>query len=75
MSDEFGIPRMIRPLLGGLLGGSRTRRLTGGIDGDLEIGGRGERIPSDAQLAALINDGIIMLPPRYFVGYFLDLLI
>jgi hypothetical protein len=74
LSDEFGIPRLIRPLLGGLLGG-RPRRMVGASDGDFTFGGRGERIPSDAQLAALINDGMIMLPPRYFVGYFLDLLI
>ena len=76
MSDEFGVPRLIRPLLGGLLGGTRTRRTSGALsDEEFTVGGRGERIPSDAQLAALVNDGMIVLPPRYFIGYFLDLLI
>ncbi|MBI3512477.1 MAG: hypothetical protein HY060_00125 [Proteobacteria bacterium] len=75
MSDEFGFPKMIRPLLGGLLGGFRPRRATAAADGDFTFDARGGRVPSDAQLAALINDGMLMLPPRYFVGYFLDLLI
>ncbi len=75
MSDEFGIPRLIRPLIGGLLGGSRARRTGGSVDDDTSIGGPGSRIPSDDQIAALLQDGFIVLPPRYFIGYFLDLLI
>jgi hypothetical protein len=75
LSDEFGIPRLIRPLIGGLLGGSRSRRAAGSIDDGTSIGGRGERIPSDDQLAGLLQDSLLVLPPRYFIGYFLDLLI
>jgi hypothetical protein len=45
------------------------------LDSGSTIGGRGQRMPSDAQLAALIEDGALVLPPRYFMGYFLDLLI
>jgi len=74
LSDEFGIPRLIRPLLGGLLGG-RSRRIAGGNAGDSTIGGPGDRVPSDALLASLLQDGMLVLPPRYFIGYFLDLLI
>ena len=77
MSDEFGVPKMIRPLLGGLLSGFRPRRTTGTASADdlFQFDARGGRVPTNAQLAALINDGMLMLPPRYFVGYFLDLVI
>ena len=75
LSDEFGIPRLVRPLLGSLLGGLRSRRMTGGSDGDTTVGGPGERIPSDALIASLLQDGMLVLPPRYFIGYFLDLLL
>jgi hypothetical protein len=75
LSDEFGIPRLVRPLLGSLLGGLRSRRLTGGSDRDSSVGGPGERIPSDALIASLLQDGMLVLPPRYFIGYFLDLLL
>jgi hypothetical protein len=74
LSDEFGFPRMIRPLLRGLLGG-RSRRIAGGASGDSTIGGPDDRVPSDALLASLLQDGMLVLPPRYFVGYFLDLLL
>ena len=74
MNEDIGA-KFVRPLLGGLLGGSRPRRLAGSLDSDSAIGGRGQRIPNDAQLAALIEDGALVLPPRYFMGYFLDLLI
>ena len=74
MNEDLGA-KIVRPLLGGLLGGSRPRRVSGtGSDGST-IGGNGDRIPSDAQLAALVQDGVLVLPPRYFMGYFLDLLI
>jgi hypothetical protein len=33
-----------------------------------------ERIPTRAQLEALIQNGRLVLPMRYFRGYFLDLL-
>lgn len=77
MSDEFGISRLVRPLLGGLLGGLRSRRLPGGSgsDSDTTVGGPGERIPSDALIASILQDGMLVLPRRYFIGYFLDLLI
>jgi hypothetical protein len=74
LSDEFGIQRLIRPLLGGLLGNARSRRM-GGADGSSTIGDRGDRVPSDALIASLLQDGMLVLPPRYFTGYFLDLLI
>ena len=74
MNEDIGA-KFVRPLLGGLLGGSRPRRLSGSSDGDSTIGGRGQRLPTDAQLSALIEDGVLVLPPRYFMGYFLDLLI
>jgi hypothetical protein len=74
VNEDIGA-KIIRPLLGGLLGGSRPRRLSGASDDGSIIGGRGDRIPSDAQLTALIEDGMLVLPPRYFMGYFLDLLI
>lgn len=73
MNEDIGA-KIVRPLLGGLLGGSRPRRLSGAA-GDSTIGGRGDRVPTDAQLQALIQDGELVLPPRYFMGYFLDLLI
>lgn len=75
MSDEFGIPRLIRPLLGGLLGGPRSRRTEETTNGGTTIGGHGDRVPTDALIASLIQDGMLVLPPRYFTGYFLDLLI
>ncbi len=75
MSDEFGFPRNIRPLIRGLLGGSRPRSAITSVDDEFVFDARGGRVPSHAQLAALINDGMLMLPPRYFVGYFLDLVI
>jgi hypothetical protein len=75
VSDEFGFPGVIRPLLGGLLGGFRSRRSTISSDGDMRMGERGSRIPSDAQLASLIQDGMLVLPQRYFIGYFLDLVL
>ncbi len=75
LSDEFGIPRLIRPLIGGLLGGSRARRASGASDDDSWISRLGGRVPTDAQLDALLQDGLLVLPPRYFIGYFLDLLI
>lgn len=34
-----------------------------------------DRIPTRAQLEALIATGRLLLPPRYVRGYFLDLLI
>jgi hypothetical protein len=74
LSDEFGIPRLLRPLLGGLLG-LKSRRTSDAGGGDFMIGGRGDRIPTDALLASLIQDGMLVLPPRYFTGYFLDMLI
>lgn len=73
MNEDIGA-KIVRPLLGGLLGNQRPRRLSGSAD-DSTIGGRGDRIPTDAQLQALIQDGELVLPPRYFLGYFLDLLI
>jgi hypothetical protein len=75
LSDEFGIPRLIRPLLGSLLGGQRSRRAGESTSEGVTIGGPRDRIPSDILLASLIQDGMLVLPPRYFVGYFLDLLI
>ncbi|MCX8500886.1 MAG: hypothetical protein ORO03_04245 [Alphaproteobacteria bacterium] len=33
----------------------------------------GNRIPSQAQLDSLVQNGMISLPPRYFRGHFLDL--
>lgn len=33
-----------------------------------------DRIPTMAQLEALIQDGRLILPVRYFRGYFLDVL-
>jgi hypothetical protein len=74
VNEDLGA-KIVRPLLGGLLGGSRPRRLNGVADDGSIIGGRGDRVPSDAQLQALIEDGELVLPPRYFLGYFLDLLI
>jgi len=44
------------------------------VDDEFQFDARGGRVPSHAQLSALINDGMLMLPPRAnFVGYFLDL--
>jgi hypothetical protein len=34
-----------------------------------------DRLPNPAELAALLVNGEIQLPPRYFRGYFLDLII
>jgi hypothetical protein len=34
-----------------------------------------DRIPTMAQLQALLQNGILVLPARYFRGFFLDLLV
>ncbi len=34
-----------------------------------------DRIPTLQQLQSLIRDGRLMLPPRYFRGFFLDMLV
>ncbi|MDI9408996.1 MAG: hypothetical protein QM523_07110 [Candidatus Pacebacteria bacterium] len=33
----------------------------------------GNRIPTESQLDGLIQNGSVVLPPRYFRGHFLDL--
>jgi hypothetical protein len=63
------------PSLGGLLPPASPR----GPESDRELPPSGaprrwrERIPTRAQLEALIHNGRLVLPLRYFRGYFLDL--
>jgi hypothetical protein len=64
------------PSLGGLLPPAPTRP---GPEIGRELPPSGaprrwrERIPTPAQLQALIKNGRLVLPLRYFRGYFLDL--
>jgi hypothetical protein len=76
VNDDVGLGRSVPPLLGGLLRAFRPRRSVDGPDDEFRITrGAKDRVPTNAQLRALIEDGMLMLPPRYFIGYFLDLLI
>jgi hypothetical protein len=76
LNDDVGFGRSVPPLLGGLLRAFRTGRAVDAPDEEFRITrGAKDRVPSNAQLRALIEDGMLMLPPRYFIGYFLDLLV
>jgi hypothetical protein len=57
------------PRVGGLRG---RRELDPGLPGGPPRGFR-SRLPSLADLEALVRDGRLMLPLRYVRGYFLDL--
>jgi hypothetical protein len=76
LNDEFGFTRTVGPLLGGLVRAFRPRR---GSDSEevfrLRGGSDRDRLPTDAQLRDLIQGGVLVLPPRYIIGFFLDLLI
>lgn len=76
MNEDVGFTRAVAPLLGGLVRAFRPRR-SDEPDGVFRLRGSSphDRVPTDAQLSALIQDGVLVLPPRYFVGFFLDLLI
>jgi hypothetical protein len=76
LNDDVGFGRSVPPLLGGLLRAFRSRRSADAPDGEFQITrGAKDRVPNDAQLSALIKDGMLVLPPRYIVGFFLDMLI
>jgi hypothetical protein len=54
----------------------RPRRASAVADEEFQLRGSArDRIPNNAQLAGLIQDGMLILPPRYFVGFFLDMVI
>jgi hypothetical protein len=74
LNEDVGFTGSV-PLLGGLVRALRPRRSSDSEEVFRLRTGPRDRVPSDAQLSALIQDGILILPPRYFVGFFLDLLI
>jgi len=73
LNEDVGFNR-VAPLLGGLLRSFKPNRSERDEEFRL-VGTKRDRIPTRAQLNALIQDGMLVLPPRYFVGFFLDLLI
>jgi hypothetical protein len=76
LDDEVGIGGSVPPLIGGLLRAFRSRRPTDAPDDEFRISrGAKDRIPTNAMLRSLIQGGMLILPPRYFVGFFLDMVI
>lgn len=55
------------------IGGLRTRGEIDRTDVVVPVRGFRVRIPTIAQLEALLQNGKLMLPMRYFRGFFLDL--
>jgi hypothetical protein len=55
------------------VGAFRTRGEIDRTDPLVAVRGFRARIPTMAQLQSLLKDGKLMLPLRYFRGYFLDL--
>jgi hypothetical protein len=55
------------------LGGLRSRSEIDRADIAAPVRGFRARIPTLAQLEALLENGKLMLPRRYFRGFFLDL--
>ena len=55
------------------IGGLRTRGEIDRTDVVAPVRGFRVRIPTMAQLEALLQNGKLMLPMRYFRGFFLDL--
>jgi hypothetical protein len=55
------------------IGGLRTRAEIDRTEVVAPIRGFRARIPTMAQLDALLQNGTLMLPLRYFRGFFLDL--
>lgn len=55
------------------VGAFRTRGEIDRIEVVAPVRGFRARIPTMAQLEALLRDGKLMLPLRYFRGFFLDL--
>ncbi len=55
------------------VGAFRTRGEIDRIDPTAPVRGFRARIPTLAQLESLLRDGKLMLPMRYFRGFFLDL--
>lgn len=75
MAEKIRPERPGLPSLGGLLPPAPTPRAPE-IERELPSGSPRrwrERIPTPAQLQALIQHGRLVLPLRYFRGYFLDL--
>jgi hypothetical protein len=76
LNDDVGFGGSVPPLFGGLLRAFRSRRTADSPDDEFRITrGAKDRVPNNAQLSALMQDGLLVLPPRYFVGFFLDMLI
>lgn len=69
-------PRIGDNFIGALAGRLRATpsRAAAGASGARERG-RGNRIPSQAEIDGLLQDGLLVLPARYFRGDLLDLLI
>jgi len=76
LNDDVGFDGAIPPFIGGLLRAFRSRRKADVADPEFQLrGGAKDRIPTNAQLSALVQNGLLILPPRYFVGFFLDMVI
>lgn len=76
MNDDVGFGGAVPPFIGGLLRAFRSRRSTAVADEEFQLRGSArDRIPNNAQLAGLIQNGLLVLPPRYFIGFFLDMVI
>ena len=77
MADKIRPQRPGLPSLGGLLPVPAPQPRPAEIERELPPAGTPrrwrERIPTRAQLEALIQNGRLVLPLRYFRGYFLDL--
>jgi hypothetical protein len=76
LDDDVGFGGSVPPLIGGLLRAFRPRRSVDAPDEEFRISrGAKDRIPSNALLQSLIQNGMLVLPQRYFVGFFLDMVI
>ena len=76
MADKIRPQRPGLPSLGGLLPAPAPVPRAPEIERETPAGTPRrwrERIPTRAQLEALIQNGRLVLPMRYFRGYFLDL--
>lgn len=72
MSDELRIRRDAPPGIEGRIGGMRQ---PGEVQKPEPRRRLRDKIPTLEQLKALIVNGKLILPARYFRGYFLDMLV
>jgi hypothetical protein len=76
LSDDVGFGGSVPPFIGGLIRAFRPRRLADAPEDEFQLRGSAkDRIPNNAQLRGLIQNGMLVLPARYFIGFFLDMVI